>query len=175
MEYFKDEKEIYFAKIKTNAIIPSKKEEDAGYDIYACFDEDIIFLKPNETKLIPTGIAWASSPSFYLQIEERSSTGTKGIKKSAGVVDSGYRGEIKIAITNSNNRPLIFTNISEEDLNKNYSEMVVNNPLIYSTKKAIAQGIIHRVENIKVNEISYEELLKIPSSRGDNGWGSSNK
>ena len=80
MEYFKDEKEIYFAKIKTNAIIPSKKEEDAGYDIYACFDEDFIFLNPNETKLIPTGIAWASSPSFYLQIEERSSTGTKGIK-----------------------------------------------------------------------------------------------
>ena len=53
--------------------------------------------------------------------------------------------------------------------------MVVNNPLIYSTKKAIAQGIIHRVENMKVNEISYKELLKIPSSRGDNGWGSSNK
>ena len=175
MEYFSDEKEVYFAKLKNKAIIPSKKEEDAGYDFYACFDEDFIIIYPNETKLIPTGVAWASSPSFYMQIEERSSTGTKGIKRSGGIIDSGYRGEIKIAITNANNRPLIFSNIKEEELNKKYNELTLNNPLIYTTNKAIAQGIIHRVEKMKINEISYEELLKIPSTRGDKGWGSSNK
>ena len=33
---------LYWAKIKEDAIIPTKKDEDAGYDIYACFDDDFI-------------------------------------------------------------------------------------------------------------------------------------
>ena len=32
------ELEIIFAKVKENAIIPSKEEENAGFDIYACWD-----------------------------------------------------------------------------------------------------------------------------------------
>ena len=88
MDYFKNENDIYFAKMKNNAIIPGKEIENAGYDFYACFEDDYIFIEPNKTKLVPTGIAWASSPKYYLQIEERSSTGSKGIKKSAGVIDS---------------------------------------------------------------------------------------
>lgn len=175
MEFFKNEKDVYFAKVKENAKIFTKEKENAGYDIYACFDEDYILLKPLETKLIPTGIAWASSPSFYLQIEERSSTGTKAIKKSAGVVDSGYRGEIKIVIVNCSNRDLIFSNLNEEDLKLKYPSLVKEDTLIYSTNKAIAQGVIHRVEEMNEKEISYEELLKIESKRGDKGWGSSNK
>ena len=107
---------IYFAKVKENAIIPTKEKEDAGYDFYACFDEDFIEIPSHETKKIPTGIAWASSPKYYLQIEERGSTGTKGIKRSAGVVDSGYRGEILIVITNSTNKTLIFSKHDVEKL-----------------------------------------------------------
>ena len=164
---------VYFSKMKENAIIPSKKEEDAGYDFYACFDEDYILFKPFETKLVPTGIAWASGKEFYLQIEERSSTGSKGIKKSAGVIDSGYRGEIKIAITNANSFPLIFTQIDESTLKEKYN--LPNNALVYNTKKAIAQGVIHRVENMNIKEISLDELLTISSLRGASGWGSSNK
>ena len=158
--------------MKEGAIIPSKKLENAGYDIYACLDEDYMILKPFQTRLVPTGIAWASSPKFYLQIEERSSTGTKGIKKSAGVVDSGYRGEIKVAITNANDFPLVFVKDENVDLSPlNLPE----NTLVYCTKKAIAQGVVHRVEELDIHEISYEELASIPSERGDKGWGSSNK
>lgn len=175
MNYFENENDIYFAKMKDKAIIPSKEVENAGYDIYACFDEDYIFIEPNKTKLVPTGIAWACSPKYYLQIEERSSTGSKGIKKSAGVIDSGYRGEIKIAITNSNSIPLIFTNLTEEEFKNKYPELMKDNPLIYNTKKAIAQGIIHKVEDLNIKEIRLDELLAIPSKRGDKGWGSSNK
>lgn len=175
MEYFKNENDIYFAKMKNNAIIPGKEIENAGYDFYACFEDDYIFIEPNKTKLVSTGIAWASSPKYYLQIEERSSTGSKGIKKSAGVIDSGYRGEIKIAITNSNSNPLIFINLDEEEFKEKYPELVKDNPLLYSTKKAIAQGIIHKVEEVNIKEISLENLLNIPSKRGDKGWGSSNK
>ena len=35
---------VKFAKIKPNAIIPTKRLEDAGYDIYPCFDEDYIII-----------------------------------------------------------------------------------------------------------------------------------
>lgn len=173
MEYFEDDKTIYFAKLKDKAILPSKEEENAGYDIYACFEDDYIEIPPHSTKLIPTGIAWASSPKYYMQIEERSSTGTKGIKKSAGVIDSGYRGEIKIAISNINSYPLIFSNIPEQILRAKF--VIDQNALIYSTQKAIAQGIIHKVRKMKIIEIDRDALLKIPSSRGDKGWGSTNK
>ena len=175
MNYFENEKNVYFAKVKENAKIFTKERENAGYDIYACFEEDYILLKPLETKLIPTGIAWASSPSFYLQIEERSSTGTKAIKKSAGVVDSGYRGEIKIVIVNCSNRDLIFSNSKEDELKAKYPSLVKEDALVYSTEKAIAQGVIHRVEEMNEKEIPYDELLQIESKRKDKGWGSSNK
>ena len=165
MEYFEDDKTIYFAKLKDKAILPSKEEENAGYDIYACFEDDYIEIPPHSTKLIPTGIAWASSPKYYMQIEERSSTGTKGIKKSAG--------EIKIAISNINSYPLIFSNIPEQILRAKF--VIDQNALIYSTQKAIAQGIIHKVRKMKIIEIDRDTLLKIPSSRGDKGWGSTNK
>lgn len=183
MNYFENEKNIYFAKIKPNAIIFNKEDENAGYDIFACFDEDYMLIEPHQTSLVPTGIAWASSPEFYLQIEERSSTGSKGIKKSAGVIDSGYRGEIKIAITNANDIPLVLlnTNIDEKAFSEKHDTDYRNlmdkygEILFYSTKKAIAQGIVHRVEKMKVQEISYEDLLQISSNRGDRGWGSTNK
>ncbi len=166
---------IYFSKVKENAIIPSKERENAGYDIYACFDEDFIEVKPHETKAIPTGIAWASSPEYYLQIEERSSTGIKGIKKSAGVVDSGYRGEILVAITNSTDKVLLFSKLDVEKLSTSYPQYNEQNTIVYPYKKAIAQGVIHRVLEFDIQEIPYEELLKMESKRGTGKFGSSNK
>jgi dUTPase len=110
-----------------------------------------------------------------LQIEERSSTGTKGIKRSAGVVDSGYRGEIKIAIMNCTRKQLVFSNLDEEEFFNKYKNFNKDDTVVYNTRKAIAQGVIHRVEEMNEKEISYNELLKIESKRGDKGWGSSNK
>ena len=172
-EPFENKNQIYFAKVRGNAIIPTREPENAGYDFYATFDEDFILIDPYKTKLVPTGIAWASSEEYYLQIEERSSTGTKGIKRSAGVIDSGYRGEIKIAIFNANNIPLVLSEYSEEDLRKLHPEL--GEIFYYSTSKAIAQGVVHKVEDMQVREISLEALQSIPSKRGDKGWGSTNK
>ncbi len=178
MDEFKDENLIYFAKIKPDALIPKKDEENAGYDLFASFEEDYIIIRPFKTGLIPTGIAWACSPKFYMQIEERSSTGMKGIKKSSGIIDSGYRGEIKVAIFNANDKPLVFSQMDEnfikEKIKANENDIDVENILFYSTSKAIAQGIIHRVEEMQVKEISLKALQEIPSKRGDKGWGSSN-
>ncbi len=47
---------IYFAKVKPEAIIPSKRVEDGAFDIYACFKEDYMKVEPHETGLVPTGI-----------------------------------------------------------------------------------------------------------------------
>ena len=232
------ELEIIFAKVKENAIIPSKEEENAGFDIYACWDgvekKDKI-IKPHTTKLIPTGIACALPINYYFQVEERGSTGSKGIKKSAGVVDSGYRGEIFVAISNVNDKYLIFgdkdtylqealnelkkwqsvdiNNMTEQDridmerfLKDQYpdtydtltgkekeivirnvyqeiksssnDETLINNitnAIFYPETKAIAQLVLHKVDNLPTKEISYEELKQIPSKRGTGILGSSGK
>ena len=232
------ELEIIFAKVKENAIIPSKEDENAGFDIYACWDgvekKDKI-IKPHTTKLIPTGIACALPINYYFQVEERGSTGSKGIKKSAGVVDSGYRGEIFVAISNVNDRYLIFgdkdtylqdaldelkkwqsvdvNNLTEQDkldmekflkdqyqdsydnLTDEEKEMVIrniyqeikspdndetfikniSNAIFYPETKAIAQLVLHKVDNLPVREISFEELKQIPSKRGNGILGSSGK
>lgn len=173
MNYFECEENLYFAKLDERAIIPTKKEEDAGYDLYACEDGDVIF-KSNETKLVSTKIACAMSPKYYLQIEERSSTGSKGIKKSAGVIDSGYRGEIKVAITNSTSKTLVLTNKSIEEISGELN-IEQDKLLVYPLSKAICEFVILEVPKMKVKELTYEELRAIPSSRGVGAFGSSNK
>ena len=192
------ENDLYFAKLRPEAIIPTKREEDAGYDIYPCFDEELLVINPGETKLIPTGIASAFHKSKYIQIEERSSTGSKGIKKSAGVIDSGYRGEWKIAITNASNISLIISKLSEEELFKKCyfdedgDKVIKTNGeefalywniageyrkmyMYYPYSKAIAQAIVHDLPIMNKHEISYEELKNFTSEREDGGFGSTNK
>lgn len=194
------ENDLVFAKVREEAIIPTKEGGNAGYDIYACFDEDYMIIPPHTTKLIPTGIASALHPSKYLQVEERGSTGSKGIKKSAGVVDANYRGEIFIAITNTNIMEVIISKLSAEELadkygtndeyggiyikynnfGDNYAYLVDKEDeeyvsTIYPYNKAIAQLIVHEVPKMDVKEISYEKLLKLPSTRGIGALGSSGK
>lgn len=165
-KHFPAGNELYFAKVKPNAIIPTKDDENAGYDIYACFDEDYMIIEPHTTKLIPTGIAVAMDSKWYMQLEERGSTGSKGIKKSAGVIDSGYRSEIFAAITNTNSVPIAITKVCFKDL---------DNMINYPYEKAICQGIIHPVPTMDTREISYEELCSIESKRGTGALGSSGK
>ena len=160
---------IYWAKVRDTAIIPTKKDGDAGYDIYANFEQDYMILNPFETRLIPTGIATRLEDEYYFQIEERGSTGSKGIKKSAGVIDSSYSGEWFIAITNCNDKPLV---ISKEE---NANEFLSDDYIIYPYSKAIAQAVLHRVPKALSKVITYEELKNIPTDRGDGALGSSGK
>lgn len=98
---------VKFAKTKPNAIIPTKRLEDAGYDVYPCFDEDYIIIKPHTTVIIPTGIASACDTDYCFVLHERSSTGTKGMAQRCGIIDSGYRGEWGVPITNTNDVPIV--------------------------------------------------------------------
>lgn len=168
-----NDNDLYFAKIKPEAKIPSKRDEDAGYDIYPCFDEDYMIIRRNCTVLIPTGIASVISPTKYIQIQERGSTGSIGMKYGAGVIDSGYRGEWFIAITNCNDKPIIISKreLTEEELKKNR----IKNYIKYPYTKAIAQAVVHEVPRMNIKEISYEDLLSFGSERMNNKLGSSNK
>ena len=168
--------ELIFAKVKEGAKIPTKRKEDAGRDLYACFDEDYMIINPLETKLIPTGIATAFSEQYYAQIQERGSTGSKGIKYGAGVIDSGYRNEWFVPITNCNNNPIVITKLSEEETLKSLSKYgICKKYILYPYEKGIAQFVMLPVPKFTEKEIPYEELLKIESERGLGALGSSGK
>ena len=162
--------ELLFAKVKEEAIIPSRLIENAGYDLYACFDEDYMVIQPHETKLIPLGIATAFPTWCGAIIKERSSTGVKGMAVRAGVIDSGYRGEWKCAITNVNEKPLLITKESEEAI-----KALSDDYIVYPYSKAIAQFILIPLVSLTPKTISYDELLTHVSSRGEGGFGSTNK
>ncbi len=170
---------IKFAKVKEGGVIPSKRLEDAGYDIYTCFEEDFKIIYPNQTVMIPTGIASAFDSDYVMVLKERGSTGTKGIGQRAGIIDSNYRGEWLVPITNHSNSLLIVSNLNEEDTMQAYNEQRIYNPTgriaIYPCSKAICQALLLPVPKSEVEEITYEELKAIESNRGDGKLGSSGK
>lgn len=70
------------------------REGDLGIDLFA--NEDVEILR-GEYKLVPTGVALELPPGFGLLIKDRSSVSKKA-HTMAGVIDTSYRGEIKIAM-----------------------------------------------------------------------------
>lgn len=171
---------IKFAKCKEGAKIPTRKEGSAGLDVYACFEEEYIKIEPHKSKLIPTGIKSAIDPNFFVMIEERGSTGVKGMKKSAGVIDPDFRGEWWICIYNSNDKPLFISKINSEEI---YKELLKEYPsqnleesiIVYPYEKAIAQAMILPVPDLDVEEWTEEEIMSVPSLRGEGQLGSSGK
>ena len=173
------EEELYFAQLREDAVIPSKREEDGAYDVYACFDEDYIVIQPHETKMIPTGICSAFSSDYVAILKERGSTGTKGMGQRAGVVDSGYRGEWFVPITNHNNIPIVIAKQNVEE--KDYCEALTGDKeltkahIVYPYNKAICQMIMVQVPKLKVKVVSPEMIKMFKSLRGDGALGSSKK
>lgn len=161
---------IKFAKTHPDAKIPTKRVEDAGFDLYPCFDEDWIRIDPHTSKLIPTGIASAFDPNWALVFRERGSTGVKNMKVNAGVVDSGFRGPIFVSIYNGNDNPLFIAKYETGEQSPEPKDAIV-----YPYSKAIAQALVVPVPEVNVEEIPYDVLKQIPSERGTGMIGSSNK
>ena len=171
-----DFEKIYFAKVKENAIIPTKDSWNAGFDIYPCFDEEYIIINPNSTVLVPTGLASAIPEGYYFQIQERGSSGSKGIKYSAGVIDSSYRGEWFLATTNTNSKPVIILKKDIDEFDELSKNIINEGFIVYPYQKALFQAIVHCVHNeFQTDEISFDELKNIDSQRGDGKLGSSGK
>ena len=171
---------LYFAKARPEAILPTKRESDAGYDLYCCVKEDEIEITPNRIKMIPTGIHSAFDSNYCMLVEERSSSGSKGLSKRCGVVDSSYRGEINVLINNTTNKTIIISRYPDKtkaELQEGMtdSNYVDNNFTIYPMDKGIAQAVMVVVPQLQTEEISLDELKAIPSERGEGKMGSSGK
>ena len=164
---------IKFAKIRPTATIPTKRLEDAGYDVYADFEDDFIIIPPHETIMIPTGIASACDTDYCFVLKERGSTGTKGIAQRSGIIDSGYRDEWFVPVTNTTDDTIY---ICKQDKIKDYmNDIAVGGRWVYPYEKAIAQILLLPVPTTDVEEYTYEELKAIPSVRGIGALGSSGK
>lgn len=167
--------DLFFAKVKENAIIPTKEVANMGYDVYACFDEEYMVIKPHETKMIPTGVASAVSEDYAIVLKERSSTGSKGIAQRCGVIDSNYRGEWFVPITNTTNKIMFISKLNQEETLNKYDGSIQEDVLVYPYTKAITQAVILPVPKMNVNELSYEQLCEYKTDRGTGALGSTGK
>lgn len=178
IENFKVNKgQLYFAKTREDAIIPTRESESAGYDFYASVEatetelDGVVkeqLLEKGKVNFVKTGIASAMSDDYFLSLKsERSSVAKYGINVLAGVIDSGYRGEIALMVVPLVKDVLISDQAEEVE---EYEDLI-----IYPLTKAIAQGVLLPVPKVEVKELPYEELLKVESERGTGGWGSSGK
>jgi dUTP pyrophosphatase len=135
---------IKISKISPEVKIPTyAKNGDAGMDLYA-FEE--LILKPGERQVVGTGVKMEIPDGYAGLIWDKSGLAVKnGLKVIAGVVDCGYRGEIKVGLIN---------------LGKENFEI--------KRHAKIAQILIQKIENAELIEV--EVLSK--SERGESGFGS---
>jgi len=122
-------------------------EGDAGLDLYSAED---VTLPPGRRMLIPTGLAVAIPVGFAGFIQPRSGLAiTKGFSlvNTPGLIDSHYRGEIKIIAIN----------------------LDPSTAVVISRGDKIAQLVIQRVERAELIEV--DELDD--TTRGEGGFGSS--
>lgn len=91
-------------KLRGNAkMIERATKGSAGMDLHACIDEPIT-IESGEIKVIPTGLAIAlENENFVAYIYARSGLAIKHgitLANCVGVVDSDYRGEVCVGLTN---------------------------------------------------------------------------
>ena len=159
---------IQFAKLRPGAKIPSKRDEDSDYDLYACFDEEEFVIPAFSTRLVPTGLISAFDASLGVKFEERgSNTKWCGIVQ-AGVIDSGYRGEWLCAVYNGNPVPVHITKAVGE-------VQRLEDKVLVPYSKAICQFHVREILPVEVQERTSDEILSIKSARGAGKLGSSGK
>ncbi len=131
--------------------LPAYKTSGAsGMDLVA-FLEKSINIKPKTSSLIPTGLSFAFSEDYEIQIRPRSGLAAKNnisVLNTPGTIDSDYRGEIKI---------ILYNHGSDDFSVKNGDR--------------IAQMILAPIEKIE-----FEETKELPETiRGKGGFGSTGK
>lgn len=135
---------------------------DAGMDI--CAAEEIL-INPGETKIIPTGLKVAIPIGYEIQIRPRSGLSAKTplrIPNSPGTIDSGYRDEVGVILTNTSR--------------ENNGEFLINEKSnkegVYKICKGdrIAQFVLKEVPVIQWDPVS--DISKEGNNRGG-GFGSS--
>lgn len=96
-------------KLRENAkMIQRATKGSAGMDLHACIDESVT-INPGEIKVIPTGLAIAlQNENYVAYIFARSGLAIKHgitLANCVGVIDSDYRGELCVGLTNISHSP----------------------------------------------------------------------
>ena len=115
---------------------------DAGLDLFSAED---IELAVGQAVPVPTGIKIAVPEGFVGLVWDKSGISLKGVHRLAGVIDSGYRGEVKVVMVNLGHEPFRF-----------------------SRGMKVAQLLIQPVVSVRVMETDDLD----DTSRGENGFGS---
>lgn len=121
-----------------------KKDGDQGWDIRAT---EGYILDPGERKLVSTSLYLELPEGLYADVRPRSGLSAKGIDVCLGLIDSSYRGEVKVCIVNNSDKQ--FRVIPDSRI----AQIVFGQEIIISPKK--------------VDEISSD------THRGEKGFGSS--
>lgn len=119
---------------------------DAGCDLRSAVD---IILNPGQRAMVPTGLSVALPEGYAGFVQPRSGLAAKngiGVVNGPGLIDSGYRGEIKVILINFD--PDIMFEIKRGD--------------------KIAQFVVQKVESVVFKQV--DELSE--TKRGDGGFGS---
>lgn len=117
---------------------------DAGMDLFAA--EEVV-LGRGEVKAVPTGIKMAIPEGYVGLIWDKSGVSLQGVHRLAGVVDAGYRGEVKVVMVNLGKKPYVF-----------------------KQGQKVAQMLIQPVITVEVVDVGQDELEN--TSRGEGGFGS---
>lgn len=135
-------------RLREDAVVPSRAYSgDAGLDLASC---EHVELAPGERALVGTGLAVAIPEGYAGFVQPRSGLAAKHgitIVNTPGLIDSGYRGELKITLLNTDARE----------------------PFVVEAGMRIAQLVV--LEIPAVDPIEVDELPD--SERGVRGFGSS--
>ena len=142
---------VLIKKLNPNVKLPVYKTSGAsGMDLMA-FIEESIWIPPNSSYLVPTGLSMAFTEDYEVQIRPRSGLAAKNnitVLNTPGTIDSDYRGEIKVILFNHGKK-----------------DFFINN------KDRIAQMVLTPVIKMQL-----EETDSLPDTlRGDGGFGSTGK
>ena len=140
--------DVLVTRLRDHAVLPARAyPEDAGLDLVACERHEI---GPGERALVGTGIAVAIPEGHAGLVTPRSGLAAKNgvtIVNAPGLVDSGYRGELRVILHNTDRRE----------------------PLVVEPGMRIAQLVV-----VAVPEAVLREVDELPASeRGASGFGSS--
>lgn len=145
---------VFFEVCRENVIIPSRaRKGDAGMDIYSAQE---VIVKPGNTVIVPTGIKLAVPEGFEIQVRPRSGISLNTplrLANSPGTIDSGYRGELGIIVTN------ISCVFDSDELFYPDSKGNRKGTYIIRRGERIAQIVLNRVPYMNLKEVDSVDYI----------------
>ena len=94
--------DVSIRRLRPDAHLPEQAYEgDAGMDLAAC---EAVTIEPGERAVVPTGLAIEIPAGYAGFVQPRSGLAVRhgiGIVNTPGLIDSGYRGEIRVVLINT--------------------------------------------------------------------------